>query len=561
MTATERKKQLSGRANLVLVLGQDQEATAVLSTAIVCAFEQENGERIRFTGPAAFHEKTAKHLKEVVAPIVDQLLEALGLSPKTFEISVANIEASSINDIGLNISGNSLDVPVLVGMLSAALEIPLDNEIVFTGHIASLHGDIRMVSGLPAKLKAATDSELITTFVHPALDQDGSLDSLSPTEKQRIAGAIAMAKRKLRLTGVRDINDLINRVFSDEQIALASLNKGFHEASAPGSHTDSPIGEAAKFLGLNNTLRFWKALDRQLMEGRNKEAENLLSAMADFHLHQKRYPKKFGHTLLQLIQSLPPETRRFKVDFPLLHMTQCIGISQFAEESDHEDVKSLFRATSGEIIGQSAKVTGNSSSGDAADECGSGKLSFILSEIDEDALATIGHPIDLARATYLIDSVTVGSNNDLVDTITSFYVHMIRHTGKIAEPVDLATAGAEALALLERAFSRNGGFNAALSEGKMPVSGGLRFILDKMTEQFKMEQHEKHVNHVLKSVLDPLDWKSKVSLIGALLKRLRSHLPSDIVSEPPDRFAGKYEDIVKAYVRSADQMKSLFRSL
>ncbi|MBW1744309.1 MAG: hypothetical protein JRJ47_12915 [Deltaproteobacteria bacterium] len=65
----------------------------------------------------------------------------------------------------------------------------------------------------------------------------------------------------------------------------------------------------------------------------------------------------------------------------------------------------------------------------------------------------------------------------------------------------------------------------------------------------------------MKSFLDPLDWDSKVSLMEALLERLQCHLPSDIVSQPPDRFAEHYEGIVKAYVRSADQMKSLFRSL
>ena len=562
MTVTERKGCFSGAANLVLVLGQEQEATAVLSTVVVYAFEQENGERIRFTGQATFHKKTAKHLKEVVLPIVDQILEAFSLPLKNFEIGVANIEASSINDIGLIISGNSLDVPVLVGMLSAALEIPVNKEIISTGHIASLHGDIRMVSGLPAKLKAAIDSGLFTTFVHPVLDQDGSLDSLSPKAKQSIAGAIAMAKRSIRLAGVRGINDLVKAAFSDEQIVLASLKNNFYEESALGPHTDSPIGKAAKFLGLNNEERFWKTLDRQLMESRNEDVRNLLHALADFHLEQKIYPQNFGNNLLQIIQSLPPETRRFKVIFPLLPMTQCIQLSQLAKESDHDDVKSLFNATSGEIIGQSVRVTGNSSSGDGAvDECGSDKLSFIFYEIGTDTLAMIGHPIDLARATYLLHSVTVESYSDFVDTITSFYVHVIRHTRKISEPIDLTVAGADALALLERAFSKKGGFNAALSESKMPVSGGLRFILDKMTEHFKMEQQEKHVNHVLKSVLDPLDWESKVSLMEALLKRLQCHLPSDIVSQPPDRFAGHYEGIVKAYVRSADQMKSLFRSL
>jgi len=543
------------------MLGHDQEATAVLSTAVVSAFEQEGREQISFVGPAVFHEKTARHLKEVVAPIVDQLLKALNLPPKRFEISVANIEASSINEIGLNISGNSLDVPVLAAMLSAAFEIPIDNEIAFTGHIASLHGDIRMVAALPAKLKAVEDSDLITSFVHPVLDQDGSLDSLSPTEKQRIAGAIAMAKRTIHLIPVKDLTDLIRAIFSDEQIALVSLKKGFYETYDNGTYTDSPIGKAAELLRLNNTVRFWKALEQRLMRGRNKEAKNLLCAMVDFHLQQERYPKKLGNRLLQLIQSLPPETRRLKVDFPLFSMAKCIKITQFAEEVDHEDVKFLFRATSGEISGQSEKVPEKKTSRDPVDEDARDKLSLILSEMDVDALAPMSQDIDLARATYLLDSVTVESNNGLVDTITSFYIHMIRHTRKLSEQIDLVTAGAEALALLERAFSGSGGFNTALSESKTAVNGGLRVILDKMTEQFKMEQQEKHINHVLKSVMDPLDWESKVSLMRALLKRLQNYLPSDIVSEPPDRFAGKWEAVVKGYVKSADQMKFFFRSL
>ena len=551
-----------GRSNTILVFGRGGDSVAVVSSVIVRIVDQAIGERIRFSGLASFAKKTLDHITSVILPMVDRVCEILGLPRKSFEMSVVNLGAASIMGVSLRISGYSADAPIALAMLSARLEMAVPQSIAVTGHIASVDGDITMVTSIPAKLKAAIKEETINLFIHPSLEKDGSLDSLSPNEKQRIAGAIATAKRSIRLIDVRDISDSVKAVFSDEQIVLASLKQGFYEGFTPGTHIDSPIGKTAKLLGLNNEDRFWKSLERQLMEGRNEDIGNLLHALANFHLEKKIYPKSFGHKLLQLIQSLPPETRRFKVDFPLLHITDCIQLTQFAKESDHEDVKALFKATSGEIIGQSVRVTRDSSSGDAvADEYGNDKLSLIFSEIDADALAAIGHPIDLARATYLLNSVTVRSNNDLVDTITSFFVHIIRHSRKISEPVNLASSGAEALALLERAFSRNGGFNAALTESKMPVNGGLRLILDKMTEQFKMEQQEKHVNHVLKSVLDPLDWESKVSLMEALLKRLHCHLPSDIVSQPPDRFAGKYEGIVKAYVRSSDKMKSLFRSL
>ena len=64
------------------------------------------------------------------------------------------------------------------------------------------------------------------------------------------------------------------------------------------------------------------------------------------------------------------------------------------------------------------------------------------------------------------------------------------------------------------------------------------------------EEQEKHVNRVLKSVLDPLDWESKVALMEALLKRLEPHLPPEIISQPRERFAVHYEIIVRAYVQS-----------
>ena len=79
-------------------------------------------------------------------------------------------------------------------------------------------------------------------------------------------------------------------------------------------------GRAVEFLVHNNENRFWTVLERQLLEGRNKDARDLLLSLAEFQIHRKTYPKGLGRSLLRLIQSLPPETRRLKIDFPLLPM-------------------------------------------------------------------------------------------------------------------------------------------------------------------------------------------------------------------------------------------------
>ena len=69
------------------------------------------------------------------------------------------------------------------------------------------------------------------------------------------------------------------------------------------------------------------------------------------------------------------------------------------------------------------------------------------------------------------------------------------------------------------------------------------------------------MNRVLKEALDPLDWDSKVSLMAALLERLKPHLPAELQHEPPERFAHDYETIVQIYVHSLDRVKERLKML
>lgn len=552
----------SGRANTVLVFGHGEDATAVVSAVVVRIVDQATGERVRFSGAAAFEDKTINHIRSVILPMVDRVCEILGLPKKSFEISVVNLGAASIIDVGLRISGYSADVPIALAMLSACLEMTVPQDIAVSGHIASVDGDIRMVRGIPAKLEAAIEEDIIGIFVHPALEKDGSLESLSPKEKERVAGAIGKARRLIRTVAVHDLGELAPKVFSDEQVVLSSLRLGFYQATIPFTAKQTPIERTVQYLAEDHEHRFWKALERQLLEGRNEDAKGLFQVFARFYIHTKRYPKGLGHKILQLLQSLPPETRRLKIVFPLLPMSECIQLSQFAQESDYEDVPLLFRAVSGRMATPLGKGSEKSGSGsDTEDETGAEKLRLILSEMDEEVLTLIGLPIDSARAAYVMESITVKSYDAFLETITSFYIHLMRYTGKVSDPVDRNVSGNEAIALLERAFSRDGGFNEALSEAKNGTNGGLRLVLDVMTARFKREEREKHVNLVLKLALDPLDWEGKVALMGALLKHLEPHLTPKIVSQPPERYAGHYETIVRGYVQSMDQVKSLLRSL
>jgi hypothetical protein len=553
----------AGRVNTVLVFGHGDGATAVISTIVARVRDKKRGKRARFTGPATFEKKTTEHVLEVVLPAADNIFRALNLPEKNMDISIVNLDAASIMDIGLNISGFSADVPILLAILSACLQMIVPQDVLSTGHVASPDGDIRMVKNMSAKLEAALKAESIKRFVHPAVAAESPLDSLSPGERQSAADALTKAKRDIKTIAVRDIGELVEAVFSDEQGVLASLRQGFYSAPVSPSAAETPCGRAVEFLAQNNEKSFWTVLGRQLLEGRNDDARDLLLAFAQFQIQKKTYPKGLGSGLLRLIQSLPPQTRRVKLAFPLLPMPECIQLSQFAGEPDHEDLRFLFRAGFGEKIWPFTKVGNWTGFGEGSEiDHEKGALQSILSEISAEALTNIvGLPIDTARAAYIMDSVTVHCYEEFTETIISFYLHLIRQTRKLSEPVDSSAAGGEAFALLERTFSKKGGLQGALAEARDAINGGLRLVFDMVTDQFKREEQEKHVNRVLKSALDPLDWKGKVSLMGALLKSLEPHLEPEILSQPPERFAVHYEEIIRGYLQSMDRLNSLFRSL
>ena len=130
-------------------------------------------------------------------------------------------------DTGMKISGFSSDVPIFLALLSAALKLPIHNDIVSTGHIASTEGDIKPVQKIPAKVTAIIADSDRNKFIYPDLKSDISLDTLSPKAKQETEDAIINAKAKIKAISVANILDLIQAVIPDASICYSSLSKGY----------------------------------------------------------------------------------------------------------------------------------------------------------------------------------------------------------------------------------------------------------------------------------------------------------------------------------------------
>lgn len=553
------------RVKAALVFGTGVEATAVLTWVVVRACAVGSGKQIRFAGPIAFVPSVQLHLQEVVFPVVDRIRTMLGLSPVTFEVSAANVGATSCHDIGIQVAGFSADASVFIAALAALLGIPVPPDVLVTGHVASLDGDITAVSALPAKLAAASTDPTVRRFLYPRFDRDASLSLLSPNELAAMEDALleADAHGQPRTFAVRDVAELIAQVFTEEDIVLANVRAGFFGASIPQTPMSDLFARVLQRLSDRIEARFWSVLEGQFQGGRGAEANELLRARVAMHIRRKEYPTDFGRKLTQLLQSLPPPVRGLGATFPLLPVRQCIELSQFAGEVDHGDVQFLFETAAGKAADsarsplQATPITGaqerlKSSAG----------LDLVLDSICGNALAQrIGLPIDTARATYQLESVTTSSHHDFLRICSSFYSHLLCHVCCSAISVDPGAAVRDALDLVGQAFEREGGLSGAEAEARDATRGGLRFVLDAMTESFKRDQQSKEVRRVLKEAIDPMDWASKVTIMSELLTRLGSGLPPDLRARPVERYAKSVEALIQQYVKSVNEMGRLMRAM
>ncbi|MCO6438644.1 MAG: hypothetical protein J5J06_16245 [Phycisphaerae bacterium] len=318
---------------------------------------------------------------------------------------------------------------------------------------------------------------------------------------------------------------------------------------------DIPTDAAILVEGLDES--FWRLLEADLYGARLRPAKRLLEQRIRHQLQRKRYPHEFGARLGALVQSVAPAVRRRRSFFPLMPAAKCFEIGGLASEHDQHDAATLVGAALGRFDVVSARRS-RVARRDRSVAAPTRTLDATLDAISAERLAEdIGIPADEARGAFVLPGVVVDDYDEFNDTITAFHLSLLRHTdgaGATPQPDN-------ALALLENAYGDAGGLAAARSEAKFALKGGMRRILDLMTERFKQEQRFKRVHRMLTEALDPLDWDRQLTFMSALLARLRPHLPNELCSADPARYVRRRDEIVRVYVDALDRVQSLMRTL
>jgi hypothetical protein len=561
---SENMSAAIGRAKtVILTSGPTGEPVGIVSEIVTHVTSKPLSDRLVFRGPAHFDSRSLKQLYSTILPLVDQIAGNLGIPPRDYEISVTNIGAAAAADRGLKISGFSADLPVFLALLSTSLHIDVRTDIIGTGHIASLDGEIVPVKGIQAKLAAALETPGVTGFVLPDLEEDRSLRVLTPVEHESVKACLLRHKGAINIHPVANVSDALRVFFKDESIVLGSLQSGFFSVHPSAPDQPGLLHKSVELLRDGNDKRFWDCLSRFLLNRHLNEAKQFLRALVRFYIDRQIYPENFGQRLLQLVFSLPPRLREEKEVFPLFPIDLYLKVSQAAKAKDLEDTQKLYKATFWERQGLKAShVSGAPEPQDLADDSEQALFKKILAEINKDSLSgKYGRAFDIGRSTYITENVTVNDGSEFNALISSFYAHMMRHTTRPTGASNESAIAADAIDLVNKAFESRGGYKAALSEAKNGTNGGMRLIFDTMTDYLKHQEMDKQVSRIFKELVDPLDWEIQVKLMEVFMQHIGPHVRKGIGQIPAKQLASKWDLIIRLYVESMDKVQNLIKSL
>ena len=196
-----------------------------------------------------------------------------------------------------------------------------------------------------------------------------------------------------------------------------------------------------------------------------------------YHNKQNKYPQNFGVDLRNLIISLPLSSKKAEGLFPLLTKSQYIKLIQYAKETDYEDISYLHDVVFNKVNTNKRKIESKESNqiknNDSAEI-----IDYILEKLNPHYIDTIIlKPIDEARSSYIFDKNNVDSYEELIESITNFYVHVIRHTNSQSISVEKEKYLVEALALFKKTYTQKSEYEFAISNGINGYNGGMREIL------------------------------------------------------------------------------------
>lgn len=190
-------------------------------------------------------------------------------------------------------------------------------------------------------------------------------------------------------------------------------------------------------------------------------------------------------------------------------------------------------------------------------------VNSLLAELDEKVIARrVGIPHDEARMQYALNSNTVSTFDEFSLIIGDYYNRHFTRCISNGGRMSASEAAARAKEILEQEYRRrNGDIVTAFNDARDGTNGGMRSILDIISERLKAVSLERYIRDAFDRYVAPNSWNRKVQIITQFINNCGAHLSSSIRSDQPERYAQNYQELIRSYTLALQSTSSIFRRL
>ena len=188
-------------------------------------------------------------------------------------------------------------------------------------------------------------------------------------------------------------------------------------------------------------------------------------------------------------------------------------------------------------------------------------LQKLMDDLGEHALVRVLEPIDLARLGYKIRSNTLKDSTEFEELVGDFVQCVYRDiwSGTRMPEFEARSRGKQ---MLEHAGRRRGqtvmNYLAMCLEG---VEGGVRGVLDTITEAIKSEVTEHYLDSVIDEHVRMDSDDDRRAITEAILSQYGHMLPHSIRSKPVEHFVAHYKTLLRELASTIRDNARQFRAV
>jgi len=542
-----------GSASVPIVLvaeGQDPNAiiTRLRIQAFACPDNQAQGDRVLELADTDhwLDALTAQRWRDRLIPYVRSGLDQLGLGGVHWRVSLRFPDAAAHADQPCRLEGPSADAACLAALIASALGLEVRSNTLLTGAAHMEDQSLGVVGSLPEKLMATMRYPSIRRFIHPPIDTDGS-NAWSSEVLDLWEQVCDRTGHRVRRRACNDLNTAIKHLIDPDSRVIVSLRQGWFANNTP-AHSSGWV----KWLQQVDDTVWQKHLDRRIRTGNKTAVRRLLESRVGYALRQGCYPSGFGACLAGSLRAVPAGRRRSQLRGTLIRPDLLNRCKELAGPSEQADAEHLVLGATGRVAKSTSRPIDNATPQE--------RLAWLIEhQSDLQTSARIDRALDAARLSFQPGSDEVYDADSFLDLITSFCTHLKRHAGLPVSPEADLVQG-EASSLLIRAYAREGGYGTALANALDHTHGGIRRVLDVMTDTLKAEYREAEAISANNLALEGHDLKDALLQAKELLKRLRPILPERFKDLPPEFAVAEMKALVHETIQAGDRIDQRLRS-